>query len=126
MAETAGIEKPLVDTTVLDAPDIGPVAKAIYLIKKEFGVPSGCGAHNAVAKWDQRRKLDNSTQLIGNTVADTFPIAMGANFILYGPIRNAPEVYMACALADAYVAYNMRQEFGIKPMTREHPLFKIF
>jgi len=126
MTERAGIDKPLVDTTVLDAPDIGPVAKAIYLVKKEFGIPSGCGAHNAVDKWHQRRKLDEETRLIGTAVAHTFPITMGANFILYGPMKRAPETYTACALADAYVAYSMRQEFGIKPLTHEHPLFKIF
>ena len=126
IAESAGIDKPLVDTTVLDAPDIGPAAKTIYLVKNEFGVPSGCGAHNAVDKWHQRRRLDKVTRLLGNTVAHTFPIAMGADFMLYGPIEKAPEMYTACALADAYVAYNMRQEFRIKPLTREHPLFKIF
>ena len=126
MAEAAGIDKPLVDTTVLDAPDIGPVAKAVYLVKKDYGLPAGCGAHNAVDKWRQRKTLDDVTQLIGNSVAHTFPITMGADFMLYGPIGNAPEMYTACGLADAYVAYNMRQQFRIKPLTREHPLFKIF
>jgi tetrahydromethanopterin S-methyltransferase subunit H len=104
MTEAAGIDKPLVDTTVLDAPDIGPVAKAVYLVKKDYGLPAGCGAHNAVDKWHQRRILDDVTQLIGNSVAHTFPITMGADFMLYGPIGNAPEMYTACGLADAFVA----------------------
>jgi tetrahydromethanopterin S-methyltransferase subunit H len=126
MVEAAGIDRPLIDTTVLDAPDIGPVAKAVYLVKRDFGLPAGCGAHNAVDKWNQRRRLDEVTQLVGNSVAHTFPIPMGADFMLYGPMRNAPEMYTACGLADAFVAYNMRQQFRIKPLTREHPLFKIF
>jgi len=54
------------------------------------------------------------------------PITMGADFLLYGPIKRAPEIYTACGLADAYVAYLMRQQYRIKPMTKEHPLFKIF
>jgi tetrahydromethanopterin S-methyltransferase subunit H len=98
----------------------------VYLVKKDYGLPAGCGAHNAVDKWHQRRILDDVTQLIGNSVAHTFPITMGADFMLYGPIGNAPEMYTACGLADAFVAYNMRQQFRIKPLTREHPLFKIF
>ena len=126
IAETAGITKPLIDTTVLDAPDIGPVSKAVYLVKKNYGLPAGCGAHNAVDKWNQRTELDEVTRLVGNAVAHTFPIAMGADFMLYGPMRNAPHVYPACALADAYVAYTMRQMFRTKPLVQDHPLFKIF
>ena len=51
---------------------------------------------------------------------------MGANFILYGPIDNAAQMYLACAIADAFVAYSMIQEFGNKPKSKNHPLFKIF
>jgi tetrahydromethanopterin S-methyltransferase subunit H len=51
---------------------------------------------------------------------------MGANFMLYGPIKNAPKIYIPVAAADAYAAYSMRQEYGIRPLTSNHPLFKIF
>jgi len=125
-SEKAGVEKPLVDVAVLDVPDPGPVSKAIFLVKEEFGLPAGGGPHNAIERWRQRRELDPNMLLTGGIIANTMPVTMGANFILYGPIRKAPEVYPACALADAYVAYCMRQQYGITPLTREHPLFKIF
>ncbi|MEM3017503.1 MAG: tetrahydromethanopterin S-methyltransferase subunit H [Candidatus Bathyarchaeia archaeon] len=126
VASEAGIEKMLVDTTVLDIPDPGPVAKACHIVKKEFGLPSGAGVHNAVDRWVSRKKQDHLTYRINNAVAHVTPIVMGANFLLYGPVRRAPEIYPACALADAYVSYSMRQEYGIRPISNSHPVFKIF
>lgn len=126
ISKDAGIDKLLIDTTVIGVPDPGPAAKAIHLIKKEYGLPSGCGPHNAVDMWHKNRKLDPKTRLTASIVACTTPIIMGADFILYGPIGKSAEVYMACALADAYVAYCMRQQFKMGASSREHPLYKIF
>ena len=126
IAKEAGIEKMLIDPATLDMPDVGPIAKAIHLFKKEYGFPAGCGAHNAVDVWVGRKKLDPTTHLISNVVANVTPILMGANFALYGPLDRAAEIYHAVGLADAYVAYCMRQEYKIEPLTKEHPLFKIF
>jgi tetrahydromethanopterin S-methyltransferase subunit H len=72
------------------------------------------------------RKLDSIKNLLANCVANIFPIGLGADFILYGPIENALNAYYSAALADAYVAYSVRQEFGISPLNRNHPLFRIF
>jgi tetrahydromethanopterin S-methyltransferase subunit H len=125
-AEKAGIEKCLVDTAILDIPDPGPVGKAIYLVKENYGLPAGCGAHNAVDLWNERRKLDSKTRIMSSTVANVIPISMGADFLLYGPVKNAATSYVHCAVADAYVAYAMRQEYRLRPLNREHPLFRIF
>ena len=121
----AGIEKVLVDTAVLDIPDPGPVSKTIYLVKEKYGLPAGAGTHNAVERWIRAKKRHSSQLLIMSTVASVFPIALGADFLLYGPIENAAKAYYACAIADAYVAYSARQEFEIQPQ-RSHPLFRIF
>jgi tetrahydromethanopterin S-methyltransferase subunit H len=126
IAQKAGIENFLIDTTVLDLPDPGPVSKAIYLVKEKYGLPAGAGTHNAVDIWKKRRELDQIRYLIASSVANVFPIVLGANFILYGPIENATNAYFYCGLADAYVAYCAMQEFGIRPLIKEHPLFKIF
>lgn len=126
ISEEAGVESILIDTTVLDIPDPGPVSKAIYMVKDRYGLPAGCGAHNALGRWMERRKLDRTTRLICNAAIHVMPITMGADFMIYGPISRAPEIYTACALADAYVAYSMRQQYRIRPLTNEHPLFKIF
>ena len=126
LSREAGITKTLVDVSVLDVPDPGPVSRTIYLVKEGFGLPAGGGLHNAIGMWCDYKDLDSSTRLIARSVANTMPITLGADFLLYGPIRNAPTVFTACALADAYVAYAMRQQYKISPLTREHPLYKIF
>lgn len=125
-ARSAGVENALIDTTVMDIPDPGPAAKTIYLVKERYGLPVGCGAHNAVDIWNKRKKLDHETHLTSSTVANILPITMGANFLLYGPIKNAAKIYAPVAVADAYVAYSMMQEYGAKPLTNSHPIYKIF
>jgi tetrahydromethanopterin S-methyltransferase subunit H len=126
IAQKAGVENTLVDTTVLDLPDPGPVSRAIYLVKEKYGLPAGAGTHNAVERWNSRRKLDATEYLLASSVANVFPIIAGANFILYGPVENALSAYFYCSLADAYVAYSASQEFRTRPLIKDHPLFKIF
>ena len=125
-AKAAGIENILVDTTVMDVPDPGPASKTIYLIKSHYGFPAGCGAHNAIDIWHKRKKLDHEMHLTCSVVANLLPIIMGANFMLYGPIENASRIYLPVAVADAYVAYSMMQEYRMKPLVGSHPLFRIF
>jgi tetrahydromethanopterin S-methyltransferase subunit H len=126
IAQRAGIEKPLIDTCVLDIPDPGPVSKAIYLVKEKYGLPAGAGIHNAVDMWKKRRKIDPTSYTFAGIVANIISITSGANFLLYGPIENAPTAYFCCALADAYITYSTKQEYGTKTLTNNHPLYKIF
>jgi tetrahydromethanopterin S-methyltransferase subunit H len=126
LAEEAGVQQFLIDTTIIDIPDPGVCAKACYLEKEKYGYPAGCGAHNAVDRWRQIKKLESNVKLIATTVANIFPIALGANFALYGPIKNASEAYEMIAIADAYVSYCMSQEFKIKPESKIHPITRVF
>ncbi|MFX0047908.1 MAG: tetrahydromethanopterin S-methyltransferase subunit H [Candidatus Hermodarchaeota archaeon] len=126
VAQEAGITKPIVDTTVIDKPDIGPISKAIHMVKDKYGIPTGAGVHNAVARWTEMSNLSSKKQSLANAVANSFPIAYGADFLLYGPIDQSKEAFFTSSLADAYVAFNARQEFRIRPLTSEHPLMKIF
>lgn len=126
IAKRAGIENMLVDTCVLDIPDPGPVSKAIYYVKEKYGLPAGAGIHNAVDMWKKRRKIDPMQYTLASTVANVTSIIMGANFLLYGPLENAEMAYFICALADAYVAYAARQEYGTRMLTTAHPLLRIF
>lgn len=125
-ANEAGIRNVLVDTAVLDVPSIGLAARAIYLIKNEYGFPVGCGPSNAITTW-KKVKMEMGPYSYNVCLAGScvFTQSLGANFVLYGPIEGAEAVFPACAMIDAMVAYNARK-FGIRPQVREHPLFKIF
>ncbi len=123
-AEGAGIENILVDTVVIDIPTLGLAVKAIDGIKDRYGYPCGCGAHNAIASWKRLREkycAKAVTTAIGVTSA--LPIAGGADFVFYGPMRNAEEVYPSIAMIDT--AYSqMVMEKRIR-LGRDHPRYRI-
>ena len=123
-ASEAGIENILVDTVVLDIPTLGLAVKAIHHIKDVYGYPCGCGAHNAIASWKRlREKYSNNavTTVIG--VTNALPVAVGADFVFYGPIKNADAVYPSVAMIDAaYSQLVMEKRIRIE---RDHPRYKI-
>lgn len=124
VAEEAGIQKLLVDTAVLDAPSIGTSARTIYMVKNEFGLPSGCAPSNAMYAWKTLSQLGPHAVTTCRAAAHAFLPVLGADFVLYGPIRYAEMVFPACAMMDAFVGYDSRWR-GIRP-TPPHPLYKIF
>jgi tetrahydromethanopterin S-methyltransferase subunit H len=125
-ARKAGIEKLLVDAAVLDLPSIGLSARTILLVKEQLGLPCGCAPSNAVSSWE-RCKEDYGE--IGfqscRASANAMPIYFGADYILFGPISYANEVFPVCAMADALVAYTSRY-LGTNMQTPNHPLRRIF
>lgn len=123
-AKQANIQRILIDTCVLDPPDLGPATKAIFLVKKEFGYPAGCGSGNAIDLWTRAMELDDVTRKVCYGAGLAFPATLGADFILYGPIGHAKLVFPACALFDSYLAYAIKQ-YGMRP-SKPHPLYRIF
>jgi len=123
-ASEAGIENILVDTVVLDIPTLGLAAKAIHHIKDAYGYPCGCGAHNAIASWKRLREkysINAVTTVIG--VTNALPVAVGADFVFYGPIKNADAVYPSVAMIDAaYSQLVMEKRIRIE---RDHPRYMI-
>ena len=126
MAEKAEIEKPLVDPSILDLPDPGVAGRVIYQTKEKYGLPSGCGAHNAVDQWRERREMSPELFKLRAALANSFTIPMGADFSLYGPIDDSEYMFAACSLSDAYTAYGMKLGERRGPQTEDHPLNKIF
>lgn len=126
MAEKAEIEKPLVDPSILDLPDPGVAGRVIYQTKEKYGLPSGCGAHNAVDQWREKREMPSDLFTLRAALANSFTIPMGADFSLFGPLNDAEEMFAACSLSDAYTAYGMKLGENRGPQTDDHPLNKIF
>ena len=123
-AEAAGINKILVDTVVMDIATLGLACKAIYDVKDRFGYPAGCGAHNAISSWKAlKKKEDKLLTSACSSVANTLPIAIGADFILYGPIDDADYVFPAVGLIDAAYGQVLMEEG--RRLDTAHPRFKI-
>jgi tetrahydromethanopterin S-methyltransferase subunit H len=95
-AEKAGITKPLLDTFVIDIPSLSMACKAMLDIKKELGLPTGCGAHNAISTWVGLKQRFGDEAVNSCAVAvNIAPIVLGADFILYGPIQDCKYVFPA-------------------------------
>lgn len=123
-AEAAGIENILIDTAVLDIPTLGLSAKAIDLIKDKYGYPTGCGAHNAVASWKRlKQKYSRVAQNIVKGVTNAIPSAIGADFVLFGPIKHAEKYYPAVGMVDAAYSQIMMEK-RVRP-SRDHPRYRI-
>lgn len=123
-AERAGLKNLLIDVGVLDIPSVGWSTQAIREIKENLGYPCGCAPSNAIYLWDKLR--ERGTPAFEATAALVYglPLCWGGNFIFYGPTRNAPWVYFACAAVDAMIAYGAIN-LGMR-IDRGHPLYKIF
>ncbi len=124
-AERAGIENTLVDTGVLDIPSVGWAAEAIRLVKEELGYPTGCAPANAIYMWHKLRAKGTPAFEAASSVVFTLPQTLGANFVFYGPIRNAPWAYPAAAAMDAMIAHVGRLN-KVRPVGQTHPLYRIF
>jgi tetrahydromethanopterin S-methyltransferase subunit H len=123
-AEAAGIQQILVDTVVLDISTLGLACKAIREVKDRFGFPAGCGAHNAISSWKAlRRKKDKLLTLSCSSIANGLPVALGADFILYGPVDEAEYMFPAVSLINA--AYGQVLMEGGKRLDLSHPRFRL-
>ena len=125
VAKRAGIEQFLIDPGVLDVASASWTSEAINVVKEEFGYPGGCAPSNAVYLWKKMRSKGTPFFEVAGSSVFTYPVTQGADFILYGPMVNAPWVYRAIATTDAMMAYNNKLT-GVKLGTTEHPLLKIF
>ncbi len=123
-AESAGVENVLIDVGVLDIPSIGWSTQAIWEVKEHLGYPCGCAPSNALYLW--KRLAERGSPAFEATAALVFglPLCWGGDFLFYGPTRNAPWVYPACAAVDAMLAYGA-MNLGVR-VGAEHPLYKIF
>lgn len=123
-AKNAGITNILIDTAVLDIPTLGVSAKAIDIIKDKYGYPCGCGAHNALSSWKRlKEKYSEEAQTMVKGVINALPTIIGADFVLFGPLKGAFMYYPAVAMVDA--AYSqMMMEKRIRP-DKDHPRFRI-
>lgn len=124
-AKALGVDKILVDTGVLDLPSIGNAFRALNPIRERGQVPVGCGAHNGVQHWRRANKeLTREIFQSADAAASAITIASGADFVLYGPAKNAPYVFPLCAMTNAIMGYASREDRVQLP--RDHPLYKIY
>ncbi len=123
-AHAAGITNLIVDACVLDLATLGQAYSAMFDIKNEFGLPVGGGVHNAVAVWkglkNQMGKQAEKPCIASVSAASA---AVGADFLLYGPVEDAPYVFPAVAMVDTALS-QLVMERGGQP-AKDHPRFRV-
>ena len=123
-ARDAGIENLLVDTCVLDLATLGQACSAIFDVKEQFGLPAGGGVHNAVAMWrGLESKMGAQAEKPCIAAVSAAAVAVGADFVLYGPIEDAKYVFPAVAMVDTAFS-QFAIERGVRP-EKSHPRFRI-
>jgi tetrahydromethanopterin S-methyltransferase subunit H len=123
--KSAGIENILIDAGVMDVASISWVSLAIRDLKEKFGYPTGCAPANALYSWDRMKKLGKVAFHTASASVFSMTRFLGADFCLYGPIKNASWIYPAVATTDGLLAYGGRLN-GLKPLSNNHPLYKLF
>ena len=110
-SERAGVTKPLLDTFVIDVPSLSSACRAMLTLKRDLGLPCGCGAHNAVSTWRGLKKRmgiqDVQPCVVATNVA---PVVLGADFIFYGPIEDCEYVFPAVYAIDTSYRYLYRAQ----------------
>ena len=114
-----GVKGTLIDAVVLDPASIGLSASTIYLVKNELGYPSGCAPANALGPVSKYNFHIEEVAGIHGGIA-VFLRVMGADFIMYGPVRRIKYVAPAIAMVDGLLGYLARQE-GVR-IRGKHPL----
>jgi len=108
-AEKIGVTKPLIDTFVIDIPSLGAACKATIEIKNRYGLPCGCGAHNAVATWVGVKKLFGKDGRKASIVAaNIMPVIMCSDFVLYGPVEDCKYMFPAVYAIESTYRYSYR------------------
>ncbi|MEM4576077.1 MAG: hypothetical protein QW701_01295 [Candidatus Nezhaarchaeales archaeon] len=119
-----GIEKIMIDTVVMDLATLGLACKAIYEIKSRYGYPCGCGAHNAIALWRSLKQKKNIALTAAcSAIVSGLPIAIGGDFVFFGPIHEAEFIVPAIAIISAAYGQVLMEDGKRPPST--HPRFKI-
>lgn len=124
-AKSADIENILIDTGVMDVASVSWASLAIHDIKERFGYPTGCSPANALYTWEKMKALGKASFQAAASSVLSITRLLGADFCFYGPIKNSTWIYPAIASTDGLIAYGSRLK-GLRPITNNHPLFRIF
>lgn len=108
----------------------GPSERATYVMKAKFGLPVGTGIHNAVSAWTWLKKYKKQipegkdVYRVCDISSSVVHVMCGGDFILYGPIENAPYIFPTVAFANTMVAEAVKEALGTKP-AESHPINKL-
>jgi tetrahydromethanopterin S-methyltransferase subunit H len=128
LSKRLGITQPLIDTaTTAMGAGAGSSVAFTFVSKTVYGLPTGSGIHNAPSSWPwlNEYKQTNKDAFKACDISSNIAVhLLGADFILYGPIKNAKTVFPVIAMADVFEAEYANLEFGSES-PKDHPFRKL-
>lgn len=124
LAKRLGISNILIDPGVVPlGSGAGSALRFSVVAKSRLGLPVGSGIHNAISSWQWLREKEKTTQKCCDAAAACMQLAMGADFLLYGPIESCEVIFPAAAMADILEAEAVR-DLEVYPEAT-HPIFRL-
>jgi len=124
LARRLGISNILIDPGVMPMGNgAGSSLRFSVVAKSRLGLPVGSGIHNAVSSWQWLKERAKINRSCCDAAAACMQLAMGGDFLLYGPIESGEVIFPAAAMADILVAEAVR-DLEVYPEAT-HPLFRL-
>ena len=97
----------------------GEFFAALMLLKSHFGWPVGGAPCNILESWSKLKENSTLNKFPNSFTAslcavNSMALSMGADFIFYGLLNHAPEVFTSAKLASKIIFERMHRYFGIK------------
>ncbi|MCK4717299.1 MAG: tetrahydromethanopterin S-methyltransferase subunit H, partial [Thermoplasmata archaeon] len=119
MALECGIENLLLDTAATPFDHkAAETLRSIPAMKNRWGYPVGCSIHNTVESWlwlKKRRKENRELYNICDIGSNGLTIVLGADYMVYGPVSNAPFAFPFVGMVDKLVSEGAEEYFGVEP-----------
>ena len=121
----AGISKPILFTPVLDLPSVGFAARGTHLLKDSTGLPTGTAPVGVVGRTGKIAEMGLLVKQTARSAVVSMCQSTGADYIIYGSLARARQIFPACAVVEAGISYAARAE-GIRSRPGSGPLNALF
>jgi len=123
VADKCGIINKLIDPSITPmGHGAGVALRMTIAAKAKWGHPTGSGIHNVPSSWNwlnKKKEKDPILYKICDIGSTCLQQAAAGDFILYGPIENAPYIFPMAAMSDIIISEAVA-DLDIEPAGR-HP-----
>ncbi len=120
-----GVDTPVVDLGVMDAPSIGIAMRGIEAVREQFGYPAGCAFSNCFPQWTGLDALGREWVNVSLATAMVACRSFGGDFLHYGIIEKCRLAAHALGTAEVFLGF-AAQELDDNQQPASHALFRMF